>query len=85
METPQVKVSPNLLTQLVLQNNLQSRTSIMITASFNVAAATVMIFSIVYDAWKLSKRCILAPPARYGPSNFLLPMYLELNSKTDFL
>lgn len=68
MGTPHVKVSQSLVTELLLQNNVQSRTSIMITASFNVAAATVMIISIVYDAWRLSKRCYLAQPPMYDLS-----------------
>lgn len=85
METSHVKVSQSLVTELLLQNNVQSRTSILITAAFNVAAATVMIISIVYDAWRLSKRCSLSQPAMYGLSISFPVIYSELSSKTDCL
>lgn len=85
MESPHVKISQNLVTELVLQNNVQSRTSVMITAAFNVAAATVMIISIVYDAWRLSKRFSLDLQSKYGPSNMCPAPYRELSSKTDNL
>lgn len=68
METPHVKATQDLVTELVLQNNVQWRTTVMITAAFNVAAATVMITSIIYDAWRLSKRYSLSQPTRYDPS-----------------
>jgi hypothetical protein len=72
MEAPNIHASQSVVTQLLLQNNVQSRTTIMITAAFNVAAATVMIISIVYDAWRLSKRYSLSEPTRYGsPTQFL--------------
>ena len=46
----------NLIKTLVLENSLQVRTSIMVTAAFNTVAAAVIILTVVYDAWKSWKR-----------------------------
>lgn len=45
-----------LIQSLVLENSLQVRTSTMVTASFNVLAALVIILTVIYDAWKSWKR-----------------------------
>lgn len=45
-----------LIQNLVLENSLQVRTSTMVTAAFNTFAALVIIFTVMYDAWKSWKR-----------------------------
>lgn len=45
-----------LIQSLVLENSLQVRTSTMVLASFNVFAALIIIFTVMYDARKSWKR-----------------------------
>ncbi|OAT12335.1 hypothetical protein BDBG_07694 [Blastomyces gilchristii SLH14081] len=45
----------NLATFIFLKFNIQSRASIIITASFSVTASTFVILSIIYGSWQLSK------------------------------
>ena len=40
----------NIIWSLILQNTLQIRTSILVTAGFNITVAVVMVLSIFYDA-----------------------------------
>lgn len=42
--------------QLVLDNTVQTRINVIVTASFNIAAALAVILSVVYDAWKLWRK-----------------------------
>lgn len=46
----------HLIHKLILENDIQNRTSTLLLVAFNVAAAALVIASILYDAWKVSKR-----------------------------
>ncbi|KAK2784377.1 hypothetical protein FQN52_009064 [Onygenales sp. PD_12] len=41
---------------IFLKFNLQNRSSIVITASFSVAASVLVVLSIIYDSWQSSRR-----------------------------
>lgn len=58
-----------LVGQLIWKNSLQQRTTTIVTISFNILSALLIIASISFDASKASKRG-LAPRARYGASVF---------------
>jgi hypothetical protein len=47
--------------ELILENSIQNRTAVILLASFNIAAAAIMLISIIYDAWSGSKRRRLLP------------------------
>lgn len=56
----------NIIWSLILQNTLQVRTSVLVTAGFNIAVAVVMATSIFYDAivaWRREsyklRRCVV--------------------------
>ena len=46
----------HLINQLMLDNSIQSRTSTMLTAGFNIGAALIIAVSIIYDAWRNEKK-----------------------------
>jgi hypothetical protein len=41
---------------LILENSVQGRIATILLASFNIAAAMMIIISILYDAWRVSRR-----------------------------
>ena len=56
----------NIIWSLILQNTLQVRTSVLVTAGFNITVAVVMVTSILYDAvvaWRQEsykfRRCVV--------------------------
>lgn len=53
---PRLERTQNLIFRLILENNIQNRTSTLLLLAFNVAAAALVFTSIFYDAWKVSKR-----------------------------
>src|SRR5881394_1753658 len=57
---------------LVFKYNVQNRTSVVVAASFSVAASTIVILSILYDARRFSQRSYQRRP-RYGFSNSFQP------------
>ncbi|OJD13304.1 hypothetical protein AJ78_06228 [Emergomyces pasteurianus Ep9510] len=76
----------NFITHIFLKFNLDNRSSIIITASFSVAASTIVIFSIMYDSWQSSRRTYrphMRRPfniLRHIPPANVLPLTLSIAS-----
>ena len=46
----------DLILELVLEDSVQSRINVIVTAAFNIAAALAITLSVVYDAHRLWKK-----------------------------
>ncbi len=56
MEATPTSQTDGLVEELVWTNNLQQRTTTIVTISFNVLAALLVIVSVLFDARKATKR-----------------------------
>lgn len=74
--------SDGLVGQLIWKNSLQQRTTTVVTITFNVLAALLVITSILLDARKASKRG-LALRSAYG-AQISLPKTLLTLSEINF-
>lgn len=66
--TPTTSPTDGLVGELIWNNSLQQRTTTMVTISFNVLAALLVIVSVFFDARKVTKRG-LSPRASYEARN----------------
>ena len=62
--TPITSPTDGLVGELIWNNSLQQRTTTIVTISFNVLAALVVIVCVLFDARKVTKRG-LSPRASY--------------------
>jgi len=69
---PDMNATQSVIDGLVFKYNVQNRTSVVVTASFSVAASTIVILSILYDARRFSQRSYQGRP-RYGFYNSFQP------------